>query len=404
MKKWLAVLLSYTMLFSLAACGGDTSSGSSSAGGSSTPQSQVETPAYTVTENDMSNLKGAIAWVGGMAISSTSDKLQWRGFCEQLSTWGDYNVVDMGPAEFTQSAQIDKIEECIAQEVAAIVISPVTDSGVEEVLRKAIDAGIKVISFNGRAPVSVRTTHINQCNPNTFAQQSLATAVLQTLDQSVNIEQSELVETAKTAAAEYGDTVKIGVISTLPDAAIQSSWINALELAAEEYENGIEFDIKYTNNDVAQGAVLLDSYAMQGDVKSIVCLATNTVTTIAEEINQFGADIKLTGCMWATSAYDYMSGDEETDAIPLGFGWDFEWWGQVMAAAVAQTLNGEYTGAVGESIVVNPTATYPDGATIETAQATKESEVDGTEVFAQDPIAYNYDSIEMWVDQEASVQ
>ena len=75
MKKWLAVLLSCTMLFSLAACGGDTSSGSSSAGGSSTPQSQVETPAYTVTENDMSNLKGAIAWVGGMAISSTSDKL-----------------------------------------------------------------------------------------------------------------------------------------------------------------------------------------------------------------------------------------------------------------------------------------------------------------------------------------
>ena len=67
-------------------------------------------------------------------------------------------------------------------------------------------------------------------------------------------------------------------------------------------------------------------------------------------------------------------------------------------------MNGEYTGAVGENIVVNPTATYPDGATIETAQATKESEVDGTEVFAQDPIAYNYDSIEMWVDQEASVQ
>ena len=362
---------------------------------------------FNVSENDMAHMEGAIAWVGGMAISSTSDKLQWRGFVEQLKTLGEYNLVDMGPAEFTQAAQIDKIEECIAQKVAAIVISPVTDSGVEEVLKKAINNGIKVISFNGRAPVSVRTTHVNQCNPITFAEQSLATAVLETLNVPFDYNQANLVEAAVAAAKETGKSVKIGVISTLPDAAIQSAWLRCIDDATAAYENGIELDVKYTNNDVAQGSVLLDAFEMQGDVKAIICLATNTITTIAEEIVQLESDIKLTGCMWASSAVDYTAASVEEDAyeyaIPWGFGWDFEWWGEVMAATTVAMLKGEYTGAVGETITVNPTATYPDGATLVTAVTTKSTEENGTEIFAQDPVMYYAGNVQDWVNQENSV-
>lgn len=415
MKKVIAMLLMLTMVFSMAACGdggtenktpseSEKNTGNESNAGDDT---QKEGTGYVVTENDMSNMEGSIAWVGGMAISSTSDKLQWRGFCEQLATYGNYNVVDMGPAEFTQAAQIDKIQECIAQKVAAIVISPVTDTGVEEALQQAINSGIKVISFNGRAPVSVRTTHVNQCNPYTFAEQNVATSVLQTLGVDFDYDQDSLVEDAKAAAADYGQTVKIGVISTLPDAAIQSAWLRAIEAAAKDYAVDIELDVKYTNNDVAQGSVLLNSFEMQGDIKSIICLATNTVTTIAEEINQLGSDIKLTGCMWASSAVDYTASGLDEDAydyaIPWGFGWDFEWWGEVMAATVVATLNGDYTGEIGQTITVNPTATYPEGAEITTVESSRDTETGGSEIFAQDPVMYYAGNINEWVDQENSV-
>ena len=397
MKRIISIILVALMVIGLFGCNTTPSESENS----------KDPSGYTVTENDMEHLEGAIAWVGGMAISSTSDKLQWRGFCEQLATWGNYNVVDMGPAEFTQAAQIDKIEECIAPKVAAIIISPVTDSGVEEVLQKAINAGIKVISFNGRATANVRTTHVNQCDPNAFAKQSLATSVLETLGEKFDYNQSTLVATAIKAAEAKGEKLKIGIISTLPDAAIQSSWLRCIEAAAAEYKYGIEFDIKYTNNDVAQGAVLLDSFEMQGDIKSIICLATNTITTIAEEIVQLNSDIKLTGCMWASSAVDYTAtstSDNAYDyAIPWGFGWDFEWWGEVLAATVVATLNGNYTGAVGQTVTVNPTATYPDGATLVTAETTKSTEVGGTELFAQQPLMYYAGNIAQWVDQENSV-
>lgn len=364
--------------------------------------------AGTVTENDMSNLKGAIGYISPMQVSSTTDKLFWRGIRDQLSAWGDYNLVDMSPAEFKASQMIDKVEECIAQQVAAIVISPISDAGFDEALRKAMAAGIKVISWNGRANPSCRVTHVNQCNPMKFTEYFLASSVLYTLNVPFDNNPENLVNTAIEAANAAGQDLQIGIISTLPDSAIQNSWIEQLETAVQAYNVNITFEIKYTNNDIAQGAPLIDAFDTMPDIKAVICLASTTTTTCAEEILQLGSDMKLTGCMWPGTIVDYLptSLEDQLDSvIPYGLGWDFEVWGQVVGATVAATLSGEYDGSIGSVVEVKPTALMPEGATYETVPSTKASEAEagGTEVMSQLPVVFTCDNIEKYVEQENSV-
>lgn len=68
------------------------------------------------------------------------------------------------PKSFTVPAQVETIEECIAQGFNGIAISALDDAGLVPVIKKAADAGIKVITFDAPAPSSDALSYIGTNN------------------------------------------------------------------------------------------------------------------------------------------------------------------------------------------------------------------------------------------------
>lgn len=66
----------------------------------------------------------------------------------------------LAPANATVGAQQSMIEQLIADKVAGIVISPNDAKAIEPIIKKAMDAGIKVFTWDSDAPTSQRIFYV----------------------------------------------------------------------------------------------------------------------------------------------------------------------------------------------------------------------------------------------------
>lgn len=124
--------------------------------------------AGTVTV-DKSKTEGSIAYINGMQITSPNDELFMKGIVDQLSTWGDFNIIDMSPAEQKADQQIAKIQEAVALGFKMIIMTPTSATGYDAVLRQAKAAGVKIISYNSLLNPDYRTVHVAQVEPYQFS-------------------------------------------------------------------------------------------------------------------------------------------------------------------------------------------------------------------------------------------
>ena len=129
MKKLLKGALSGIMFFSLGGC---SKSDTINTGGSSLPPDEGDSPgklAYTVQSLDNEYF---------VTISNgVKDYAESLGM-EVTITNGNQDV----------ATQVSQIENFIEQGVDYIIISPVSDTGLEDVVKKATDAGIVVVAAN----------------------------------------------------------------------------------------------------------------------------------------------------------------------------------------------------------------------------------------------------------------
>ena len=76
-----------------------------------------------------------------------------------------YNVTFTGPASVDAASQTNVIEDLISKGVAAIAVSPVDDVSLASVMRKAADAGIRVITYDlDLADPTAREYYVCSCD------------------------------------------------------------------------------------------------------------------------------------------------------------------------------------------------------------------------------------------------
>jgi rhamnose transport system substrate-binding protein len=149
----------------------------------STPQQQEETMLYK-NRRDALKLVGAAALVGAssLTLSSVAKAADIRvamvvkalgiGFFDACRDGGEeaakeaggVELIYTGPTKTTAEEQIAVIDSLIAQKVDAIAISANDPNALVPVCKKAMERGIKVISFDSGVAPEGRIMHLNPSN------------------------------------------------------------------------------------------------------------------------------------------------------------------------------------------------------------------------------------------------
>jgi ribose transport system substrate-binding protein len=140
----------------------------------------------------------------------------WQGFQDAAKKYG-VAVDQRTPNEFQLPQQVQVLENVIASKPAGIAISAIDDEGLKNVIDKATEAGIKVLTFDAPAPSTKAITYIGTLNPQAGYDAAVELAKLMNNEGEVAILQGGLgtpnlndrFEGFKKALAEKAPNIKI---------------------------------------------------------------------------------------------------------------------------------------------------------------------------------------------------
>lgn len=141
-KKLVAVVLSLTMVLSLAAC--STTTGSSGSGGDDGAQSLEDLMDVSQYKSDKDASEYTIAVVVKDGTSDWFKRMEIgvNQFGEEMAV----NVIQKGPANADAASQVQLVEDMINQGVDALCVVPIDPGALESVLNNAMSQGIVVVS------------------------------------------------------------------------------------------------------------------------------------------------------------------------------------------------------------------------------------------------------------------
>ncbi|MFZ2102318.1 MAG: rhamnose ABC transporter substrate-binding protein, partial [Oricola sp.] len=199
-----------------------------------------------------------------------------KGAQEAAAEIGGIEVIYTGPTSATAEGQIEIVNSLIAQNVNAIAISSNDPDALVPVLKKAMDRGIKVLSWDSGVAPEGRQLHLNPSDTNLIG------------------------ETIIKLAADYlPDGGDVAILSASSTATNQNAWIDAAKaMMPEKFPNinlvavvyGDDDSVKSTNE--AKG--LIASYP---DLKAIIAPTTVGVVAAAQVVTDEGliGKINVTG-------------------------------------------------------------------------------------------------------------
>ncbi|MCR5691610.1 MAG: ABC transporter substrate-binding protein [Eubacterium sp.] len=251
-KKILAGALTAVMAFSLTACGGGSTSTSSS-GGSDSSAGGTEASSGPIT-------------VGFSQVGAESD---WRtANTESMkSTFSEANGYKLifDDAQQKQENQVAAIRNFIQQDVDYIVVAPTTESGWDTVLQEAKDAGIPVIIVDRMVDVKDDSLYTAWVGSNFELEGKKAAAYMKAYAEAKGIDTPKIVDIQGT----IGASAQIGRTNGLKEAVDANGW-NLLEATSGEfteakgqevmeamlkkYKDGIDF-VYCENDNEAFGAI-----------------------------------------------------------------------------------------------------------------------------------------------------
>lgn len=199
-----------------------------------------------------------------------------KGAQEAAKELGDVEVIYTGPTAATAEGQIELINSLIAQNVNAIAISANDPDALVPVLKKAMDRGITVISWDSGVAPEGRQMHLNPSDTNLIGE--------------------TIIKLAADYLPEGGDVAILAASST---AANQNAWIEAakkilpekfpkINLVATVY--GDDDSVKSTNE--AKGLI-----ASNPNLKAIIAPTTVGVVAAAQVVTEMGliGKVNVTG-------------------------------------------------------------------------------------------------------------
>jgi rhamnose transport system substrate-binding protein len=189
---------------------------------------------------------------------------------------GGVEVIYTGPTSATAEGQIDIINSLIAQNVDAIAVSANDPDALVPVLQRAMDRGIKVLSWDSGVAEDGRMLHLNPSDTDLIGK--------------------TIIELAADYLPDGGD---VAILSASSTATNQNAWIEAAkEVLPTEFPNinlvavvyGDDDSVKSTNE--AQG--LIASYP---DLDAIIAPTTVGVVAAAQVVTDMGliGQVNVTG-------------------------------------------------------------------------------------------------------------
>ncbi|WP_240232827.1 rhamnose ABC transporter substrate-binding protein [Devosia lacusdianchii] len=186
-----------------------------------------------------------------------------KGAQEAAAELGDVEVIYTGPTAATAEAQIEVINALIAQQVDAIAISANDPDALVPALQKAMERGIKVISWDSGVAPEGRQLHLNPSETNLIGE--------------------TIIKLAADYLPEGGD---VAILSASSTATNQNAWIEAAKAALPEKFPNINLvsvvygdDDSVKSTDEAKG--LIASYP---DLKAIIAPTTVGVVAAAQVV------------------------------------------------------------------------------------------------------------------------
>ncbi len=265
---------------------------------------------------------------------------------KSVCTDADKECIICAPEKGTSSEQANIVQDLIKQKVSAIAISPVDPKAIRSTLKKAMNAGIHVCSYDTMARPSGRELHISGSEIQNVAS-TLLDAVL---DLS-------------------GGSGEWAVLSTRSTAYNQNQWIKSMKELCEE-------DEKYKPLTFAQTAYCEDDYqkaydqtisllSMSPDVKVIIALSTTAIRGAAQAVSDQESEVLVTGLGLPSALEQYIGNDL---ACPYMFMWSPYTLGKVTAYAAIGLATGKITGEPNEQFRIGGEDVYqvteaPDEAT-----------------------------------------
>ncbi len=267
---------------------------------------------------------------------------------------GTYDEV--GPDTAGPDAQVSFIDTAAQQGINALVVSANDTTALCDSLNAARDAGTKVVTFDSDTEVDCRDIFINQATAEGIAQV-----------------QVDMI------AEQIDDAGEVAILSAAASATNQNAWIEMMEKELADNHPDIELvDTVYGDDDdqtsFDKTAALLQSHP---DLKGIISPTTVGIAAAARYLSTSDAKgkVALTGLGTPNQMRDYVEDGTVTEFAL----WNPEDLGYLAAFAAKALVDGDITGAEGDSFEAGDLGSFDVGA-------------DGT-VLLGEPYRFNKDNI-----------
>lgn len=247
-------------------------------------------------------------------------------------------VIQAAPSQATAEAQVEFINNLVAQQVDVIAISGNDANAVAPALKRAAANGVRVISYDSDVAEDARSLFVNQALGS-----SLAEMMLQSM--------SDLIGEGKFA-----------ILSSTPTATNQNAWIEQMkgELESNPDYSGLELvTVVYGEEseqvNQQQALALAETYP---DLKGIIVPAGIGLPAAARALEEAGktGDIKLTGLAPASLIRKYIEEGSVQDIW-----WNVKDLGYLAYYAAQALAMCDVTGKPGETFEAGRLGTYEIG-------------------------------------------
>ncbi len=299
----------------------------------------------------------------GKAAGNAFFEIAAKSFQETVEAEGG-EVQVVYPETATADAQIKVLDNLISQDFDAICISANDVNALQAKLEEAMDAGIKVSSFDSAPNKDSREIFVNQAGTKEVAQ-ALMDAVLDI----------------------SGGEGQFAILSATSQSANQNAWIDAMKTIMEgddKYSKLELVDVVYGDDEpqksTDQTAALLQNYK---DLKVICAPTTVGIAAAAKYLQDNGSSCKLTGLGLPSEMQEY-TGDDDDHSCPYFYLWDMQGLGKLSAYATIALIKGDITGAKDDKFTAGDLGDY----------TITEADDGGTEVVLGAPLKFDTSNIE----------
>ena len=248
-------------------------------------------------------------------------------------------VVQQAPSQATAEAQIEFINNLVAQKVDVIAIAGNDANAVAPALKRAAKQGVRVISYDSDVSAEVRAVFLNQAKGD-----SLAEMMLESMGQMLDYQ---------------GD---FAILSSTPTATNQNAWIDFMKARLKEpkYAKMKLVQVAYGEEseqvNQQQALALVEAFP---NLKGIIIPAGIGLPAAARAMEQAGSlgKVKLTGLAPATLIKKYIQ-----DGTVQDIWWNVKDLGYLTYYAAQAVAQCKLTGKEGETFKAGRLGDYKVGA------------------------------------------